>query len=114
MSIFQHLEFVNPLLVDFIATTTSIVHERQRPTLFHNLLADLVEVCAGSRQLLVVLKRLGYVSSPDTHDRFVTQHAENARQTAIWDHLPKDVFTVTSVDNFDMLQSYAAVYCGDQ
>lgn len=32
----------------------------------------------------------------------------------MWDELPNDVFTVSSVDNFDKLQSHAAVYCGNQ
>ena len=35
-------------------------------------------------------------------------------QLTIWNHIPNNVFTIASVDNFDMLQSYAAVYCGDQ
>ena len=74
----------------------------------------MVEVCGGSRQLLRILNRLGCTSSPDTHDRFVTQHAEARCQKQIWDEIPKNVFTVASVDNFDMLQSYSAVYCGDQ
>ena len=76
-----------------------------------NLLADAVEVCGGSRQLLRLLNRLGCVSLPDTHDRFVIHHAVAKRQRSIWDDLPKTVFTIASVDNFDMLQSYAAVYC---
>ena len=56
-----------------------------------NLLADVVEVCGGSRQFLKVLNRLGCVSSPDTHDRFVVLHAESQREkdTCIWDDLPK-------------------------
>ena len=57
---------------------------------------------------------MGCVSSPDTHDRFVTSIAEIKRQTSIWDQITMDTFTVASVDNFDMLQSYAAVFCGDQ
>ena len=28
--------------------------------------------------------------------------------------LPAEVFTVATVDNLDVLQSHAAVYCGDQ
>ena len=74
----------------------------------------MVEVCGGSRQLIRILNRLGCVSSPDTHDRFVTEHAQIKRQTSIWEEIPHNVFTVASVDNFDMLQSYSAVYCGDQ
>ena len=35
-------------------------------------------------------------------------HGEN-----IWEELPRNIF-VASVDNFDMLQSYSAVFCGDQ
>ena len=79
-----------------------------------NLLADVVEVCGGSRQLLKVLNRLGCVSSPDTHDRFVTFHAESQHEKDIWDDLPKNIFTIATADNFVMLQSYAAVYCGNQ
>ena len=85
-----------------------------QPTLIHDMLADAVEMCGGSRQLLRILNRLGCTSSPDTHDRFVTQHAELQRKHSIWDEIPPSVFTVASVDNFDMLQSYAAVYCGNQ
>ena len=36
------------------------------------------------------------------------------RGKTIWDDLPNDTLTIASVDNFDMLQSFAAVYCGDQ
>lgn len=74
----------------------------------------MVEICGGSRQLLKILNRLGCTGSPDTHDRFITQHAEAAHESNVWDELPKNVFTIASVDNFDMLQSHFAVFCGDQ
>ena len=82
-----------------------------QPLLIHDLLADAVEICGGSRQLLRILNRLGCTSSPDTHDRFVTQHADNQRTNSLWNELSSAAFTVASVD---MLQSYSAVYCGDQ
>ena len=47
-----------------------------QPLLFHDLLADAVEMCGGSRELLKILNKLGCTSSPDTHDRFVAHHAE--------------------------------------
>ena len=85
-----------------------------QPTAMQNLLADVVEACGGSRQLLKILNRIGCVSSPDTHDRFVTYHAEQQRNKSVWEEIPQSVFTVGSADNFDMLQSYSAVNCGDQ
>ena len=139
-SVDDYMQNINPLLVQFLFDATSTVRERQhcnknehakqvriffiicllqfctntKPTLIHHLLSDVVEVCGGSRQLIRILNRLGCVSSPDTHDRFVTEHAQIKRQRSIWEEIPHNVFTVASVDNFDMLQSYSAVYCGDQ
>ena len=85
-----------------------------KPTKFHILLADAVEMHGGSRVLIKLLNQFGIVSSTDTHDWFVTAIAEQQRLKTLWDDLKKEVFTVISADNFDMPQSHAAVYCGDQ
>ncbi len=72
-------------------------------------------MCGGSRVLIIkILNKLGIVTCTDTHDGFVTHVATSQRQRSVWDDLDPDVFTVASVDNFDMLQSHAAVFCGDQ
>lgn len=86
----------------------------KRTTLLHNILADTIEVCGGSRKLMKIFNRLGFVSSPSTHDEFVTSISETQRLKSLWDNLPRDTFTIASADNFDKLQSHAAVYCGDQ
>ena len=77
-------------------------------------MADVDETGGGSRQLLKILNRLGCVSSPDTHDRFVSMHANDNRERNVWTVLSLTAFTVASVDNFDILQSHAAVHSGNQ
>ena len=85
----------------------------QQPLPLHLLLADTIEVCGGSRKLMKIFNQLGAVCSPDTHDRFVTEIVSTQRGKTVWDNLPNNTLTIASVDNFDMLQSFAAVYCGD-
>ena len=139
-SITDYIQNVDPFLIQFLEVATSTVREREhnyktehaknvriffitcllqyctnlKPTLMHHLLSDVVEVCGGSRQLMRILNRLGCVSSPDTHDRFITERAEKKRQQSIWEEIPAKIFTVASVDNFDMLQSHSAIYTGNQ
>ena len=81
------------------------------PTPLHILLSDTVEVCGGSRKLMRILNQLGVVAS---RDRYVTSVVEKMREKSIWDYMSNVIFTLASVDNFDMLKSQAAVYCGDQ
>ena len=80
----------------------------------HLALTDVAEVCRGSRQLIKIMNRLGVVMSSDVHDHFVTKIAEEERQKKVWDSLNPTIFTIASADNFDLLKSCAAVFCGDQ
>ena len=98
----------------FIICLLEYCTNSQRPTLLHTLLSDTVEVCGGSRKLIKILNHFGVVSSTDTHDRFMTQVATDQRSKSVWDYLPKSTLTLASADNFDMLQSHARVYHGDQ
>ena len=61
------------------------------PTPIHDLIADLTEICGGSRQLIWILNRLRCASSPDTHDRYVSQHAVAQRQSTMWNNIPNNI-----------------------
>ena len=54
------------------------------------------------------------VTSTDTHDYLVALKAEEECMQDLWDSVCSDIFTVATTDNFDILHSHAAVYCGDQ
>ena len=85
-----------------------------KSTKLHVYLADIIEMCGGSRSLIKLFNQLGVVASADTHDKFVTYITERERKKSLRDSLLENIFSIASVDNFDMLQSHVAVYCGDQ
>ena len=72
----------------YILCHLQIYTDPSQPTVMHDLIPDAVEMCGGSCQLLRILNRLRCTSSPDTHDRFVTQHAEVQCKHNIWNELP--------------------------
>ena len=84
----------------FFTLTMLMYMTNKKPMVIHNLLADVVEVCGGSRTILRILNRLGCVSSPDTHDRFVTSQAKKQRNTELWTELSDKVLSIPSTDNF--------------
>lgn len=84
------------------------------PTPMHYLLADAIEICGGSRDLIRVLNRLGSVVSNDTYDRFVAAKSEVHRVQTMWEHLDEKIFTITTVDNFDKNSRHAMVRSGSQ
>ena len=110
----DHNKHMRKIRIYFALCLLQYCTNPSQPIPFHILISDVVEVCGGSRMLLKILNRVGCTSSPDTHDCFVTYHAEATRKCHTWNELLTDIFTVASVDNFDMLQSYSSVYCGDQ
>ena len=76
-------------------------------------MADIVQACGGSSVLLNILNTLGCTTSYDTHSTFVRKQVEVLEEKSVSDELSPHAFTVCSVDNFDLLQSHATVYCGD-
>ncbi len=68
----------------------------------------------GSRQLIKIMNRLGVLNSSDVHDAFVAKKAEEEKGKKLWDCLDPEIFTIASADNFDLLKSHAAVFCGNQ
>jgi len=88
---------VNTLKSDLL-NTLQFCTNPSKPLLIHDLVTDAVEICGGSRQLLRILNWLGCTSSPNTHDRYITQQANSQRSKSLWGDLSPAVFTVASVD----------------
>lgn len=101
--LYDHTKNVHQL---FILRILMYCANPKGPTPLHNILADVIETNGGSRQFIRILNCIGYVSSPDTHDRFVTMHAEEQREKNIWTQISPCLFTVASVDNFDVTKSF--------
>ena len=62
-----------------------------------------IEIYGGARKLIKLFNRLGIVCSTD---RVVTEIAENEWSKQISESLIPNVFTVTSVDNIDILKPH--------
>ena len=56
-----------------------------KPTKLHVYLADIIEMCGRSRNLIKLFNQLGAVALADTHDRFVTCIIKRERKKSIWD-----------------------------
>ena len=80
----------------------------------NTILSDFVEANSGSAQLITILKRLGAVASKSSLNRHIIKHSAKRLEEGLLKLLKSDVFTVTTVDNIDFLQSNAAMYAGSQ
>ena len=80
----------------------------------HLLLADVIESCGGSADLLSILNRVGAVASFDTLKRHICEVSLVRKEEGLLAHLSDGSFTVSSTDNIDFLQPHAAVYAGSQ
>ena len=76
----------------------NVFHKHTETYTTNTLLPDTVEICGGSRKLLKILNQFGAVTSPDTHDCFVT---DVATCQSVRDDLSDVVYTLASIDNFD-------------
>lgn len=81
---------------------------------FHVILADAVESCSGSSELITILNGIGAVASIDTLKRVVLSISQDRVKKGAQKLLVERAFTIASADNIDFLQSYAAVDSGCQ
>ena len=81
---------------------------------FHIPLADAVESCGGSSELITILNRIGATASLPTLNRHILSVSEERQKEGVSSVLIDKSFTVASADNIDFLHSHAAVYSGSQ
>ena len=78
----------------------------------HIVLTDVFDSHIGNSEKIRIFNRLGAVASSDTHARYrqtVVQETKENGNLAL-----RKKFAILSLDNIDYLQSFAAVYSGDQ
>ena len=80
----------------------------------HTLVADAVESCGGSLQLVRLLNRLGACASVETHKRYVQFRVAQRMSRGALSGYPLNTLTVVSIDNLDFVLSFARVFCGKQ
>ena len=79
----DHLICIKKLRRFFILCLMQATCNTELTLPMHNILADIIQVCGGSRILLKILNQFDCVSSPDTYDRFVTSHGIRQREKRI-------------------------------
>lgn len=65
------------------------------------LLTNIIDSLSGSNELIHILNNFGAVASVDTHKCYVQHQFERRLEKGITSGLPKNAFTVVSVDNID-------------
>ena len=78
---------------------------------WHVMLTDTVLCQSGSTTLVKILNRIGAISSFDTHSQLMTE-VVMTKSLQLPQLVLSPSFKVVSVDNIDISQPYAAVYCG--
>ena len=79
----------------------------------HIIIANCIQRLSHSSKLLQLLNHAGLCVSRDTLDRFLEEVKEHKLTRMNFTNISKSAFTIISVDNIDVLASYAAVTSKD-
>ena len=77
----------------------------------HALLTDEIKAGGSSSECVRILNRFGAVACEETHNRLVT-HVSSTRKNEIHLELTPQAFRLASLDNIDVLLSYASAFAG--
>lgn len=81
---------------------------------FHVILTEAVLCHGGSLELVRILNRVRAIASLDTNNRLATHIVQERINQGIIPQLVPNALTILSIDNIDILQTYAIVSCTDK